>query len=96
MHMKPSPRRLPNFCPEADDEDPFADIEEDEDELEENETVLDNYYIISRFLCLCVCVCGCVSVCVCVCVMEERCLWGGTGLVMRNLHTYYTLYCACE
>ena len=73
MHIKKSQRRLPNFCPEADDEDPFADIEEDKDELEENETVLDNCCIILRFLRLCVCVC--------VCVTEERCLWGGTRLV---------------
>ena len=57
MHMKPSPQKLPNFCPEADDEDPFAEIEEDEDEPEENETVLDDCYIILRFLRVCVCVC---------------------------------------
>ena len=29
-------------APEADDVDPFADIEEDEEELEENEVVLED------------------------------------------------------
>ena len=41
--QKPLPRRLPNFLSglsEADDEDPFADIAQDKDKLEENETVL--------------------------------------------------------
>jgi len=28
-------------------------------------------------------------------VTEVGCLWGGTRLVTRDLHSYYTLYCAC-
>jgi len=41
MHVKPSPRRLNakllSGVSESDDEDPFTDIEEDEDELEESD-----------------------------------------------------------
>ena len=43
-HMAPPIRFLAFFAgvSEDDDEDPFAGLEEDEDELEENETVLDD------------------------------------------------------
>ena len=41
MHVKPSPRRLTakllSRVSESDDEDPFTDIEEDKDELEESD-----------------------------------------------------------
>ena len=36
-----------------------------------------------------------LNVCVCVCVTEVGCSGGGARLGMLNLHTYYTLYCAC-
>jgi len=44
----------------------------------------DTYTPMSRFL----------HVCMCVWVMEVVCSGGGTRLVTRDLHTYYTLYCA--
>ena len=44
MHVKPSPLRLTaklqSRVSETGDEDPFTDVEEAEDELEESETVL--------------------------------------------------------